>query len=210
MKPFKSAAFAFAALLIGGAQHVAAELVVEPLVGGVNLFLDYRVEVNAANACAAPDRNGPSFTKGSAFIYPSLLTKIQKAVGPGNINPAALGAVHQVQTKRFMESSARHVDSHVDSLGSTFKGLQKDDMVGFIFGNTNDDAYFETDDGELCVPAVKGTLLSFDGSIPHRTVMKSGHIELIGPFLLSSEVLGAVGDTPAVSFINLSGPHFYF
>ena len=78
-------------------------------------------------------------------------------------------------------------------------------MVGFIFGNTNDDAYFETDDGELCVPAVKGTLLSFDGSIPHRTVMKSGHIELIGPFLLSSKVLGAVGKVPsAVSFINLS------
>ena len=195
---------------------MAAELVVKPLVGGVNLFLDYRVEVNAANACAAPDGHGPTMTsaKGSAFIYPSLLKKIQKAVGPGNINPAALGAVHQVQTKRFMESSARHVDSHVDSLGSTFKGLQKDDMVGFIFGNTNDDAYFETDDGELCVPAVKGTFLSFDGSIPHRTVMKSGHIELIGPFLLSSEVLEAVGareiaptvspGTPAVSFINLS------
>jgi hypothetical protein len=200
MKQFKPAAFAFAALLIGGTQHVAAEIVVEPLVGGVNLFLDYRVEVNAANACAAPDRNGPSFTKGSAFIYPSLLKKIQKAVGPGYINPAALGAVRQVQTKRFMESSARHVDS----LGGTFKDLlKKDDMVGFIFGNTNDDAYFETDDGELCVPAVKGTLLSFDGSIPHRTVMKSGHIELIGPFLLSSEVLEAVG-FQYVSFINLS------
>ena len=187
---------------------MAAEIVVKPLVGGVNLFLDYRVEVNAANACAAPDGHALPRT-GSAFIYPSLLKKIQKAVGPGNINPAALGAVRQVQTKRFMESSARHVDCHMDAETHKFAHLLKKDydMVGFIFGNTNDDAYFETDDGELCVPALKGTLLSFDGSIPHSIVMKSGHIDLIGPFLLSSEVLGAVGcvsGTLEVSFINLS------
>eukprot|EP00984_Skeletonema_dohrnii_P034572 scaffold33594_cov201-Skeletonema_dohrnii-CCMP3373.AAC.6 len=201
MKPSKSK-FATAAfvLLIGAQQRAAAKTVVSPL-GGANL-LDFHVEVNAANACAAPDGYGPTmpYTKGAASIYPSLLTKIKKVIGP-RINSAALEEVRQVQTLHFVESTAPHVDIHMDAETHKFnKWLKHDDVVGMIFGNTNEGAYFETDDGELCVPVVEGIFLAFDGSIPHRTVMKSGHVNLIGPFLLSSEVL------PAGSAVSKGGP----
>eukprot|EP00984_Skeletonema_dohrnii_P003505 scaffold1185_cov106-Skeletonema_dohrnii-CCMP3373.AAC.1 len=209
LKPSTMSKFATVAFVLfcGGAhpiQRTAAKTLVSPL-GGVNL-LDYHIEVNAADACAAPDGNGPTmpFTKGAALVYPSLLAKIKKVVGPRNVNSAALEAVRQVQTLHFMESSARHVDNSMDAeTGKVSQWLKKDDVVGMIFGNTNEGAYFETDEGELCVPVVEGVFLAFDGSIPHRTVMKSGHINLIGPFILSSDALAtgsavAKGDhTPA-------------
>ena len=62
-------------------------------------------------------------------------------------------------------------------------------QVGFFFSNTNEDAYFETQDGELCIPIVEETFVSFDGRLPHRTVVMSGHVDMVGPFSLSSDVL---------------------
>ena len=49
-----------------------------------------------------------------------------------------------------------------------------------------DDAYLETDDDELCIPLVEGSAVSFNGGLPHRTVVKSGSVKLVGPFFLSS------------------------
>ena len=125
-----AAAITAAFVLLIGTQSAAAETFVSPL-GGVSL-LDYHVEVNAAHACAAPDGQGPtmSFTKGSVSVYPSLLKKIEKVMGPGILNTAALEKVRQVQTKRFLESSERHVDSEKDAETHEFKHwLKKNDMV---------------------------------------------------------------------------------
>ena len=77
-----------------------------------------------------------------------------------------------------------------------------DEQVGFFFQNTNSDAYFETDDGDLCIPIVEGTFVSFDGdgSVPHRSEVNSGSVDMIGPFDLSRTQLISmnmlVGDTP--------------
>jgi hypothetical protein len=62
-------------------------------------------------------------------------------------------------------------------------------QVGMFFSNTNEDAYFETEDGDLCIPIVAETFVSFDGRVPHRTVVMSGHVDMVGPFSLSSNVL---------------------
>ena len=62
-------------------------------------------------------------------------------------------------------------------------------QVGMFFSNTNEDAYFETEDDDLCIPIVAETFVSFDGRVPHRTVVMSGHVDMVGPFSLSSDAL---------------------
>jgi len=189
IKMISSKKFAVAAaVLLAGTQSVEAKSFASPL-GGINALLDFRVEVDAASACDAANSNYSvgSITRGSASVYPSLLKKIEKAIGHGTIHPAVLDeAVHQVQTKRFMETSPLHRDFYTDEQGVGHSAGGENGMVGFIFANTNEDAHFETNDGSLCFPVVEGTFMSFDGNIPHRTVVKSGHVELIGPFLLPS------------------------
>ena len=191
---------AAAAVLLAGTQSVAAKPFTGSL-GGLNTFLDFRVEVDAANACDATAHiviqslSDGSTTRGSASVYPSLLKKIEKEFGHGTIHPTALEEVHQVQTKRFTETSPLHRDYYFNEQGVLQSIVGEDGNVGFIFGNTNEDAHFETDaDGGLCFSVVEGTFMSFDGSIPHQTIVKSGHVEVIGPFLLSSKALiGAIG-----------------
>jgi hypothetical protein len=205
MNPFKFAVAA--AVLLAGTQSVEAKSLASPL-GGINALLDFHVEVDAASACdAAAAYSDGSITRGSASVYPSLLKKIEKAIGHGTIHPAALEeAVHQVQTKRFMETSPLHRDFYTDEHGVR-QGVGENDngMVGFIFGNTNEDAHFETDDGSLCFPVVEGTFMSFDGMQPHQTVVNSGHVELIGPFLLSSKALFRVGGIPGEPTFSPTG-----
>ena len=169
------------------------------LIGRTQHSLGLPCEVDAAKACdaAAYSYSDESVTKGLASVYPSFLKKIEKQIGHGTIHPTALEeAAHQVQTKRFTETTQLHRDSYFNEQGLR-QGVGESDngMVGFIFRNTNEDAHFETDaDGGFCFPAVEGTFMSFDGSIPHQTIVKSGHVELIGPFLLSSKALFGVGD----------------
>ena len=57
------------------------------------------------------------------------------------------------------------------------------------------DSHFETDDDELCIPFVEGSAVYFNGGLPHNSIVKSGTVKLVGPFLLSS--LESVGSVPA-------------
>ena len=88
-----------------------------------------------------------------------------------------------MQTLHLTKTSSWHTDCEIGS-------IKKDELqVGFFFRNTNNDAYFETKDGDLCIPIVEGNFVSFNGRLPHRTVVMSGHIDMVGPFSLSSDVL---------------------
>ena len=81
-------------------------------------------------------------------------------------------------------------DEHVDRLGAgAGPTVPTDDIVAFVFLNTNPDAHFELD-GE-CVPAVKNNLVAFNGGQSHRTVVNGGEVRLLGPFHAKS--LEAVG-----------------
>jgi hypothetical protein len=80
MNPFKFVVAAAAAVLLAGTQSVAAKPFAGSL-GGLNTLLDFRVEVDAANACDAAAYSDGSVTKGLASVFPSLLKKIEKERG---------------------------------------------------------------------------------------------------------------------------------
>ena len=73
-------------------------------------------------------------------------------------------------------------DEHVDHLkAGAGPTVPTDDVVAFVFLNTNPDAHFELD-GE-CVPVVKNNLVAFNrGHFKHRTVVNGGEVRLLGPF----------------------------
>jgi len=84
MNPFKFVVAAAAAVLLAGTQSVAAKPFVGSL-GGLNTLLDFRVEVDAANACDAMAYSDGSVTRGLASVFPSFLKKIEKEIGHGTI-----------------------------------------------------------------------------------------------------------------------------
>ena len=127
-------------------------------------------------------------------------------MGRDNIN-AAMDVVSQVQTLRLRVSGAWHIDVEVDERHQQSKPPKdKPLQVGLFFTNTNKDAYFDTMDGELSIPIVEETFVSFDGRLPHRTVVMSGHADMVGPFSLSSEELLNVAEgTVAMHYASTYG-----
>jgi hypothetical protein len=57
-----------------------------------------------------------------------------------------------------------------------------EDYVGFIFLNDNDQASFVH--GSNSVTPQKGRLVVFEGNVPHQTIVRSGKVNLAGPFRL--------------------------
>ena len=121
------------------------------------------------------------------------------------------------QTLHLTKTSARHVDCTMTVEGDkiTNHPLEKSDGLTSFYVQQADDAYLETDDDELCIPLVEGSAVSFNGGLPHRTVVKSGSVKLVGPFFLSSFASvgmlteGLVGDVAeALGFIILAGATF--
>jgi hypothetical protein len=98
MNPFKFVVAAAAAVLLAGTQSVAAKPFVGSL-GGLNTLLDFRVEVDAANACDAAAYSDGSVTKGLASVFPSLLKKIEKEMGHGTIHPTPIKCKRSVSRR---------------------------------------------------------------------------------------------------------------
>ena len=189
MKLSTSAAIILAATgsILKGA---AARSTVSPL-SGVHLFprANFAVEVDAAHANAV-DGLGSLYVRrayGKASLSSALLSQIEQALGPDVINAAALGEASQVQTLRLTKTSSWHTDCEMDGPQKLTSSKKDQLQVGLFFSNTNEDAYFETKDGDLCIPIVEGNFVSFNGLVPHRSVVKSGHIDMVGPFSLSSD-----------------------
>ena len=203
MKKLLSTPAAIILAAVGGSilNGAAARSTVSPL-SGINLFprANFDVEVDAAHANAVDGqglryrRHGLNRAYGKASLHLALLNQIQQQkLGTDTFNTAALGEVSQVQTLHLTKTSPWHTDRERKNQKRT-SSLTKDELqVGFFFSNTNEDAYFETKDGDLCIPIVEGNFVSFNGRVPHRTVVKSGHIDMVGPFSLSSNVLVDVG-----------------
>ena len=181
-------------------EGAAARSTVSPL-SGINFFprANFEVEVDAAHANAVDGlgslygRHGLARAYGMASLSSALLSQLEQKLGTDSINAAALGKVSQVQTLHLTKTSPWHTDCEVGRHEKRTSRKKDQLQVGFFFSNTNEDAYFETKDGDLCIPIVEGNFVSFDGHMPHRTVVKSGHIDMVGPFLLSSDVLVNVG-----------------
>ena len=94
--------------------------------------------------------------------------------------------LHKRRMTRLVKSSRRHTDVIVGASRKSSNQQRGSLPVGFFVLNSNPDAYFETDDHELCIPMVEGTFVTFNGLRPHRTVINAGHVDLIGPFDMES------------------------
>lgn len=90
----------------------------------------------------------------------------------------------------YLETSSwRHRDHFVE--GDT-QGQLVTSRNAFVFLNSNSDAFFLHGESDK-VPVVEGTLVVFDGSVPHHTEVSSGVVHLLGP--LNTESLVRVGNS---------------
>lgn len=103
--------------------------------------------------------------------------------------------VAQVQTLYLTESSDRHTDSSLE--GPLNPSDPNGSLTAFYVQESTADAYFDIDDDEMCIPFVEGNVIYFNGGLPHNSVVKSGAVKLVGPFLLSSlESVGMLATPP--------------
>lgn len=210
MKNLSTSTAIIVAVACSSLSGAAARSVISPL-SGVNIFpsVNFKVEVNAAHANSI-DGLGPLYgphgnrAYGNAYLYRPLLKQIQAKLDTPDIDAPSFDApsfdedeVRQVQTLRLMGTTPWHTDCEMDGpnvrkLPTKMDKLQAQLQVGFFFSNTNENAYFETKDGRICIPVVENNFVSFNGREPHRSVVMSGHVDMVGPFLLSNNALSIV------------------
>ncbi|EJK58286.1 hypothetical protein THAOC_21603 [Thalassiosira oceanica] len=143
---------------------------------------------------AGPNAENPK-RRGQAWVPTSVASYIQTAAlgaGRGDTTSSIeLGIFGSSEARRqATETSSffllttvtgttdEHVDHHEAGDGHT---VPTDDVVAFVFLNTNPDAFFELDGN--CVPVVENSLVAFNGGqSKHRTVVNGGEVRLLGPF----------------------------
>ena len=211
MKLLSNAVVFIAAAIAASPSVVVADVRhVSPL-ESTRLFpdVDFQVDVDVAVQSHSPNpcANKEGRRVGKAWVYPAFVQKLQKATGKTVDLP---GSSFQVQTLYITETTNPHVDTKLAANGvggdlkrSQLKASDADgSMTAFYVQKSTADAYFETDDDEMCIPIVEGSALYFNGGLPHHTVLNSpGAIKLVGPFLLSTlESVGCCADETAVPY----------
>ena len=179
-----------------------------PFVAQLDRFSDGELPYDDATPDARPNAENPMY-RGQAWVPTSVASYIQKAAlgaERGDASSIELGILGSSEA-RSQASEARSVlplttvtgttDEHVDHLeAGTGPTVPTDDIVAFVFLNTNPDAHFELD-GE-CVPVVKNNLVAFNGGhSKHRTVVNGGEVRLLGPFHAKSMEAVGPGDCDA-------------
>jgi len=91
-----------------------------------------------------------------------------------------------LQIVELDETAEPHIDAY-PSKNPQDRQVVDDALVAFVMMNDNPDAYFEH--GDTKVPVLKDTMVKFPGNVPHRTVIGSGIVRLLGPF----DVMGLQG-----------------
>lgn len=129
---------------------------------------------------------------GMASIKPDYVAYLKSSAG---INPFLddIGRNTLIQTSFLTSSSHYHQDHLTPGLHDKVKLggkvgffprgsplVPSGDRVGMISLKTSENAYFDID--ELCISLEEGKLIQFDGRRPHRTVVNSGSVSLLGPF----------------------------
>ena len=96
------------------------------------------------------------------------------------------------------ESSPRHTDVRIKGMAPVDSQDSDESLVAFYVHEATAGAYFQTDHDDLCIPYVEGSAIYFNGGLPHSSIVKSGAVKLVGPFLLSSlESVGKKSPPPA-------------
>ena len=81
-------------------------------------------------------------------------------------------------TSKISKTTRRHTDKYRGTNGVTYPIGEA--STGFIILNDNPHAHFDYE--ETSVPIKKGSLVVFKGGRPHNTVVRSGSVDLLGPF----------------------------
>ena len=177
---------AIAATIMSSEQHVMADDRHVKQRDSTHLFpdADFRVDVDAASSSDASS-NRPYHEDGRVYgkasVFPAFIRKMQQVTGK-LVNLPDEDA-QAVQTLYLTESSRRHTDVRVNGMAPVDS---QDSLVAFYVHEAAADSHFETDDDELCIPFVEGSAVYFNGGLPHNSIVKSGAVKLVGPFLLSS------------------------
>mmetsp|Transcript_5740 Transcript_5740/g.8821 ORF Transcript_5740/g.8821 Transcript_5740/m.8821 type:complete len:227 (+) Transcript_5740:239-919(+) len=159
---------------------------------------DFKDDIDAATQSSDASNNRQSYDSkvyGKASVFPAFIRKMQQATGRSVDLPEGY-SFHdvEVQTLYLTETSVRHIDARVE--GMTPLEDSDESLTAFYVQESTADAYFETDDDELCIPYVEGSAIFFNGGLPHHSIVKSGAVKLVGPFLLSTlESVGSGGGT---------------
>jgi hypothetical protein len=139
----------------------------------------------------------------STELYTNRFGKVR----PSFVNRVLLVASHTNQTDPTCDDLAVPQDDtsvlmrtintgstpvHIDRYWDTDRTPVLDE-VGFVFLNDNPDATFVY--GSERIPAKKGSLVVFNGGVPHNTIVKSGKVNIVGPFKMDAS-LALVGGTP--------------
>ena len=167
-----------------------------PFVAQLGRFFDgQHLPYDDATPDARPHSENP-LHRGHTWVPTSIAWYIQTAAlgaKRGDISSIELGIFGSSEARRkATETSSRSVlplttvtgttDEHVDHLRAGEGPIvPADEVVAFVFLNTNPDAHFELD-GE-CIPVIKNNLVAFNGGhSKHHTVVNGGEVRLLGPF----------------------------
>jgi hypothetical protein len=121
---------------------------------------------------------------GRAWLGNTLLREMREFAGVDSPDLSSGDALHKIKMTHLVTTTPLHTDVIVGGGDRTYEGSSL--QVGFYVLNDNPHAYFETNEGKLCIPIVKGSFITFDGRRPHRTVIADGSVDLLGPFDLQS------------------------
>ena len=176
------------------ACNLASVLSTPFVVAQLDLFFDgQHLPYNDATSDARPNAENPKH-HGHARVSTSVALYIQTAAlgaGRGDISSIELGIFGSSEVRRQATETSSVLplttvtgttDEHVDHLkAGAGPTVPTDDVVAFVFLNTNPDAHFELD-GE-CIPVIKNNLVAFNGGhSKHHTVVNGGEVRLLGPF----------------------------
>jgi len=142
-----------------------------------------------SDAAANLQREGVTCApKQQAAVYSSFIKKIQEIAGvrfPTFSFEVDSSVLLPIRT--LTSSSRRHNDSICTDRHGPCRPVTSMETVAFIPLDTHHDSYFDYNDE--CVPLVKGSLVHFDGSILHNTIVQSGSVRLLDPFHVQSMMM---------------------
>jgi len=125
-------------------------------------------------------------TFGIAKLDKSIAERIHKASGI----TAKEGYSRAIPVSEIFTTT----DIHTDYEQVNEERVPVNDKVGLIFLNSNEDAAFSHGVNEP-IPVKAGTLVVFDGDVPHRTIVKGGAVRIAGAFRLDSFSLVSIKRT---------------
>ena len=175
-----------------------------------HVFDGQHLPYNDATPDARPNTENPKH-RGQARVSTSVVSYILQTAalgaGRGDISSIELGIFGSSEARRQATETSSVLplttvtgttDEHVDHLkAGAGPTVPTDDVVAFVFLNTNPDAHFELDGS--CVPVVENSLVAFNGGqFKHRTDVNGGEVGLLGPFHTKSmEPVGGPCLTPS-------------